>query len=146
MLQQLTYLETIPPPSRDCIQLHRLKKGQNIAHLLVLYHHFGASAVIFVNTSNDYELQPELMATLAVVKKNPPRGINCILISRGDGKRLIEKSDGFQYVYCGISFSSCTDELYIVPDHYPVTQSKTKVGRVSCACGCIFLLQIVQAR
>ena len=131
MLQQLTYLETIPPPSRDCIQLHRLKKGQNIAHLLVLYHHFGASAVIFVNTNNDYELQPELMATLAVAKKNPPRGINCILISCGDGRKLIDKSDGFQNVYCGISSSSCTDELYIVSDHYPDTKSKTKVGRVS---------------
>ena len=132
--QQPTYLETIPPPSRECIQLHRLEKGQNMAHLLVLYHHFGASTVIFINTSDNYELQPELMATLAVAKKNPPRGINCILISLGDGKKLIKGIEDHHNVFCWISSSSCADDLHIVPDHYPAAaRSKPRLR-------CLFVL------
>ena len=132
--QQPTYLETIPPPSHECIQLHRLEKGQNMAHLLVLYHHFGASTVIFINTSDNYELQQELMATLAVAKRNPPRGINCILISLGDGKKLIKGIEDHHNVFCWISSSSFADDIqHIVPDQYPDAPSKPRLR-------CLFVL------
>ena len=117
-LQRSAYLEAIPPPVHGCIQLHRLKEGQDLAHLLVLYTRFGAKAIIFVNTRDGYELQPDLTSTLSVIKGSSYKYC-CVLISRSDGERLIDYTNDFKGVFCEINSGSCSDdELLIVKDYH----------------------------
>lgn len=120
-LRRPAYLETLlsSPEEHGCIQLHRLKEGQNLAHLLILYSSFSAVAVIFVNTNDDYALLPEFIDLIAVDSNSPASFCPNILITKSDGDFLIEKSNNFQGVVCEISAESyASDDLHVVSGFY----------------------------
>ena len=110
-IQGPAFLEAIPPPAIHCIQLHRLKHGQNLAHLVLLYHHFGAKAIIFVNTESKFKfcLPQELLNTINLSREGTTR-VNCVIVSKDVGGELIEhcRQGG---VTCEISYHSCDTEL-----------------------------------
>ena len=63
-------LEMIPPPTptTQYIQVHRLSGDENLSHLLLAYHHYGAAkAVIFVNTSDEFQLHQDLFKHTACI-------------------------------------------------------------------------------
>ena len=102
LLSGPAFLEAIPPPVTPCIQLHRLKKGQNLAHLFLLYQHYRAKAVILANTEDDYILLQELLSTISVTREGPAN-VNCVLVSKDVGKVLITSISCVQGVTCEIS-------------------------------------------
>ena len=102
------FLEAIPPPTTPCIQLHRLEHGQNLAHLFLLYHHFGAKAIIFVNTADNFCLPQELLNTTNASREGTTR-VNCVLVSKAAGDDLISHcSQGG--ISCDISPYSCENQ------------------------------------
>ena len=115
--QRLRYPTYVETPQHGCIQLHMLKKGQNLAHLLVLYACFGAEGVIFVNTKDGYELRPDLMSTLAVIKGSY-QNYCCVLVSRTDGEQLMKIINQFPIIFCEINTGSCSADEFVLADDY----------------------------
>ena len=110
------FLEAIPPPATPCIQLHRLKHGQNLAHLFLLYHHFGAEAIIFVNTANTFCLPQELLNTIDMSRERTTR-VNCVIVSKAAGDDLVNHCLQGP-VACEISPHSCENEPLSAPFPY----------------------------
>ena len=104
-------IETVQPPSTTTqyIQLHRLSGNENLSHLLLVYHHYSAAkAVIFVNTSDKFQLSQDLLDTLPVSSKEYSK-IFCFVITKSVGADLVELFSLFQSVQCRInSFSTDT--------------------------------------
>ena len=104
-------IETVQPPTSmiQYIQLHRLSGNENLSHLLLVYHHYSAAkAVIFVNTSNEFQLHQNLLDTLPV---NPQ--ILCFIITKSAGTDLVDIFSLFQSIQCRIN-SFSTDSAYLV--------------------------------
>ena len=96
-------IETVQLPSTTTqyIQLHRLSGNENLSHLLLVYHHYGAAkAVIFVNTSNELKLSQDLLSTFPVSSK-----ILCFIISKSAGTNLISNFGLLQSIDCEIRFA-----------------------------------------
>ena len=114
-IQGPAFLEAIPPSVTPCIQLHRLERGQNLAHLVLLYHHFGAKAIIFVNIESKFKfcLPQELLNTINLSREGTTR-VYCVLVAKEIGDELIDHccQGG---VTCEISYHSCETELPSTP-------------------------------
>ena len=123
------FLEAIPPPAHSCIQLHRLKKGQNLAHLFLLYHHFGAKAIILVNTEDNFTLSQELMDTIPGPSREGIARINCVLVSKAIGSDILKTNNNLQgSVSCEICPHSCEDVEVLLTPPFSTSQYKPKKG------------------
>ena len=89
----LFLLEKIPPPSPTAqyIQVHRLSGNENLSHLLLAYHHYGAAkAVVFVNTSDEFQLHQDLLNTLPASSEEYSKLLS-VLIPKKAGTDLVMK-------------------------------------------------------
>ena len=101
-------LEMIPPPSPaiQYIQVHRLSGNENLSHLLLAYHHYGAAkAVIFVNTSDEFQLHQNLLNTLPATSEEYSKQLS-MLIPKRAGTDLVVNIRRFPSLRCKIHSAS----------------------------------------
>ena len=104
-------IETVQPPSTTTqyIQLHRLSGNENLSHLLLVYHHYGAAmAVIFVNTSEEFQLHHDLLNTLPASSDEYSK-LLCFIITKSAGTDLVANFSRFQSIQCKINSFSTAD-------------------------------------
>ena len=105
-------LEMIPPPTptTQYIQVHRLSGDENLSHLLLAYHHYGAAkAVIFVNTSDEFQLHQDLLNTLPASSEEYSKLLS-VLIPKRAGTDLVVNIRRFPFSRCKIYSASVNDE------------------------------------
>ena len=124
-------LEKIPPPTptTQYIQVHRLSGDENLSHLLLAYHHYGAAkAVIFVNTSDEFHLHQDLLNTLPASSEEYSKLLS-VLIPKRAGTDLVVNIRRFPFSRCNIHFASVDNvnleptEMSIAPA-YPSSADK----------------------
>ena len=109
-------IETVQPPSSatqlPTIQLHKLTGNEDLSHLLLVYHHCSAAkAVIFVNTSDDFQLPKNLLDTLSVPSKEYSEML-CLIITNSVGTDLLGRFRLFSSIQCTIT-SVSVDSMYL---------------------------------
>ena len=128
-------IETVQPPptTTQYIQLHRLSGKENLSHLLLVYHHYSAAkAVIFINTSDEFQLSQNLLDTLPVSSKEYSK-IFCFVITKSAGADLVELYSLFQPVQCRINFfSTDTERLIRPPEEVPRAIYYSSQGTAWC--------------
>ena len=126
-------LETVQPPptTTQYIQLHRLSGNENLSHLLLVYHHYGAAmAVIFVNTSDEFVLNQYLLKTLPASSEEYSK-LLCFLITKSAGTDLVANFSRFQSIQCQInSISTDSARLQRSPEVAPRAPACLRQGTV----------------
>ena len=97
-------LEMIPPPTLvvQYIQVHRLNGNENLSHLLLAYHQYGAArAVVFVNTCDESQLHQDLLNTLPAADEEYSKLLS-IVVQKSAGTELVKNISRFPFFRCNI--------------------------------------------
>ena len=104
-------VEKIPPPisAVQYIQVHRLNGNENLSHLLLAYHHYGAArAVVFVNTCEESQLHQDLLNTLPAADEEYSKLLS-IVVQKSAGTELVKNIHRFPWLRCKIRSASTED-------------------------------------
>lgn len=104
-------LETIQPPFsvKQYIQVHRLSENEDLSLLLLAYYYYGAAmAVIFVNTSEEFQLHQGFLSTLpASTCGEEYSKLLSVLVPKNTGTDLVKN---IPFVRCIIHSTSIEHE------------------------------------
>ena len=101
-------LETVQPPSsvKQYIQVHRLSENEHLSLLLLAYYHYGSAiAVVFVNTSDEFQLHQGLLHTLPASNEEHSK-LLCVIVTRSAGTDFVRNIHQFPYARCMIRSAS----------------------------------------
>ena len=84
------------------IQVHRLNGNENLSHLLLAYHQYGAArAVVFVNTCDESKLHQDLLNTLPAAGEEYSKLLS-IVVQKSAGTELVKNISRFPLFRCNI--------------------------------------------